>query len=49
MNLQRFTNKAQEAVIGAQSLANEYGHSQIDPLHLLASCRAAIRTGTDVE
>jgi ATP-dependent Clp protease ATP-binding subunit ClpB len=37
MNLQRFTNKAQEAVIGAQSLANEYGHSQIDPLHLLVA------------
>ena len=35
MDLNRYTNKAQEALFKAQSLANEYGHSDIDPLHIL--------------
>jgi ATP-dependent Clp protease ATP-binding subunit ClpB len=35
MNLNGFTQKAQEAVIEAQSLANRYNHSQIEPEHLL--------------
>jgi ATP-dependent Clp protease ATP-binding subunit ClpB len=35
MDLNRFTQKAQEAVVGAQSLAGEYSHGQIEPLHLL--------------
>jgi ATP-dependent Clp protease ATP-binding subunit ClpB len=35
MNLNKFTQKAQEAVIGAQSLASEYSHGQIEPEHLL--------------
>ncbi len=35
MDLKRYTNKAQEALLGAQSLANEFGHPQIDPLHIL--------------
>ncbi|HEY73052.1 MAG: ATP-dependent chaperone ClpB [Chloroflexi bacterium] len=35
MDLDKFTQKAQEAVIGAQSLAEEYNHSQIEPEHLL--------------
>ena len=35
MDLKRYTNKAQEALVAAQSLATEYGHTQLDPLHLL--------------
>ncbi len=35
MDLNKFTQKAQEAVIGAQSLASEYSHGQIEPEHLL--------------
>jgi ATP-dependent Clp protease ATP-binding subunit ClpB len=35
MDLNKFTQKAQEAVMGAQSLAGEYSHGQIEPGHLL--------------
>ena len=35
MDLNRFTQKAQEAVIAAQKLASAGHHSQIDPEHLL--------------
>jgi len=35
MNLNKFTQKAQEAIIEAQSLAGQYDHSQIEPVHLL--------------
>ncbi|HHH42310.1 MAG TPA: ATP-dependent chaperone ClpB [Chloroflexi bacterium] len=35
MNLNRFTEKAQEAILAAQRLAEEYNHSQIEPDHLL--------------
>jgi ATP-dependent Clp protease ATP-binding subunit ClpB len=35
MDLKRYTNRAQEALLGAQSLAVEYGHTQIEPLHIL--------------
>ncbi len=35
MDLNRYTNKAQEALLKAQSLANDYGHSSVDPLHIL--------------
>jgi len=35
MDLNKFTQKAQEAIVGAQSLASEYNHSQIEPEHLL--------------
>jgi ATP-dependent Clp protease ATP-binding subunit ClpB len=35
MDLKRYTNKAQEALVAAQGLAVEAGHSQIDPLHIL--------------
>ncbi len=35
MNLQRYTEKAQEALLAAQSLATEYNQSQIEPEHLL--------------
>ncbi len=37
MKLDRFTQKAQEAVIDAQQLASELNHSQIEPDHLLAA------------
>jgi len=35
MNLDKFTQKAQEAVLDAQRLAADYNHSQIEPDHLL--------------
>ncbi|MDT8306763.1 MAG: Clp protease N-terminal domain-containing protein, partial [Anaerolineae bacterium] len=37
MNLNKYTQKAQEAVINAQNLTQEYNHSEIEPLHLLAA------------
>jgi ATP-dependent Clp protease ATP-binding subunit ClpB len=36
----KLTIKAQEAVAGAQSLATEKGHPEMDPLHLLATLLA---------
>src|SRR5262245_2763796 len=35
MNLNKFTEKAQEAVLQAQHLAEEYNHSEIQVSHLL--------------
>ena len=35
MNLNKFTEKAQEAVLDAQRLTEEYNHSEIQPSHLL--------------
>ena len=37
MNLDKFTQKAQEAVLEAQRQAGEYKHSQVEPEHLLAA------------
>ena len=37
MNLNKFTEKASEAVLGAQKLAETDGHPQIDPEHLLVT------------
>ncbi|MCI0394141.1 MAG: ATP-dependent chaperone ClpB, partial [Chloroflexi bacterium] len=37
MNLNKFTQKAQEAVLQAQNLAEERNHSQIEAIHLLAA------------
>jgi ATP-dependent Clp protease ATP-binding subunit ClpB len=37
MDLNRFTTKAQEALINAQNLALEYNHNAIEPLHILHS------------
>ncbi len=37
MNLNKFTEKAQEAVIGAQQLAEAQHHAQIEPEHLLVT------------
>ena len=36
----KLTVKAQEAVAGAQSLASERGHPELDSLHLLAALTA---------
>src|SRR5262249_30913013 len=35
MDLKRYTNKSQEALVAAQSLAAEYGHTALDPLHIM--------------
>ncbi len=35
MNLEKFTQKAQEAIVNAQQLAEQYNHQTIEPIHLL--------------
>ena len=35
MNINKYTEKAQEAVLGAQQLADREGHPEITPEHLL--------------
>ena len=40
MNLNNFTQKAQEAALQAQNLAEELNHSQIEAVHLLAALLA---------
>jgi ATP-dependent Clp protease ATP-binding subunit ClpB len=37
MDINRFTEKLQEAIRSAQSMAARYGHQQIDVEHLLAA------------
>ena len=37
MNINRFTEKAQEAIVAAQGAAEQAHHPQIDPEHLLAA------------
>ena len=37
MNLNKFTEKAQEAVVAAQNLASEQNHSEVVPEHLLVA------------
>jgi ATP-dependent Clp protease ATP-binding subunit ClpB len=37
MNLNKYTQKAQEAVLNAQTLAEDNNHSQIEPIHLLTA------------
>ena len=37
MNLNKFTQKAQEAVLQAQEMAEGMNHSQIEAIHLLAA------------
>ena len=37
MNIDRLTEKAQAAVVGAQQLADRAGHPEIAPEHLLAA------------
>ena len=35
MNLDKYTQKSQEAVLAAQQLAQNYNHQAIEPTHLL--------------
>jgi ATP-dependent Clp protease ATP-binding subunit ClpB len=37
MNMNKFTEKAQEAVVAAQTLAGEYNHAEVTPEHLLVA------------
>ncbi len=37
MNLDQYTTRAQEALLKAQSIATEYGHSHLEPVHILAA------------
>lgn len=37
MNLDRFTNKAQEAITDTRTILTKFGHSQVSPEHLLLS------------
>jgi len=37
MNLNSYTQKSQEAILGAQQLAQDYNHQAIEPVHLLLS------------
>ncbi len=37
MNLNKFTEKAQEAVVGSPQLASEFKHAQVEPEHLLVA------------
>ena len=37
MNINKYTEKAQEAVVGAQQLAGRISHAQIEPEHLLVA------------
>ena len=35
MNLEKYTQKSQEALLGAQRLAEELNHQAVEPAHLL--------------
>ena len=37
MDLNNYTNKAQDALLKAQALASEFNHTAIEPIHILAS------------
>jgi len=37
MNLQKFTEKAQQAILATADLAREYGHATVEPEHLLVT------------
>ncbi|MCC7452324.1 MAG: ATP-dependent chaperone ClpB [Anaerolineae bacterium] len=37
MNLNNFTNKAQEAIMGSQTITQAYNHTEIEPAHMLLS------------
>ena len=37
MNLNKYTEKAQEAIIAAQNIASEQNHSEVTPEHLLVA------------
>ena len=42
MNINKFTEKAQEAVVAAQNLAGELTHAEITPEHLLRGPSRAV-------
>ena len=46
MNLNRYTEKAQEAILAAQQLAERAGHPEVLPEHLLLALIAAARTAS---
>ena len=35
MNLEKYTQKSQEALLSAQNLAQSYNHQAVEPAHLL--------------
>ena len=35
MNLEKYTQKSQEALLAAQRLAQDYQHQVVEPIHLL--------------
>ena len=37
MNINKYTEKAQEAILGAQQLAEQSSHAQVEPEHLLVA------------
>ncbi len=37
MNLEKYTQKAQQAILESQQLAQDYHHAAVEPLHLLAA------------
>jgi ATP-dependent Clp protease ATP-binding subunit ClpB len=37
MNLQKFTEKAQQAILSTPDLAREFGHASVEPEHLLVA------------
>ena len=37
MNLQKFTEKAQQAILATPELAREFGHASVEPEHLLVT------------
>ena len=37
MNLDKYTQKSQEAILAAQRLAQDYNHQSIEPTHLLVA------------
>ena len=37
MNLNKFTEKAQHAIVAAQQLAESLNHAQVEPEHLLVT------------
>ena len=40
MNLEKYTQKSQEALLAAQRLAQDYQHQVIEPIHLLLAVLA---------
>ena len=43
MNMNQFTQKSLAAIQGAQDIALEYGHQQIEQAHLLVGSEMCIR------